>query len=158
MSGKPHERLEAWKSAMELVEEIYRVTAVFPAHEQYGLVSQMRRAAVSIPSNVAEGAGREGNREFSRFLSIARGSLSELDTQHQIAIRLGYVKEALNKSFDKLRTNGNLLIPFVVSLSNHERNQLVQRILKTGTEQADILLERVGKLLSGLMRKLKETE
>jgi four helix bundle protein len=96
---------------MDLVEEVYRVTSEFPAHEQYGLVSQMRRAAVSIPSNVAEGAGRNGNREFSRFLSIARGSLSELDTQHQIAIRLGYVK--------------------------------------SGGEQAELLLGRVGKLLSG---------
>ena len=120
MGSKPHERLDAWRCAMELVEVIYKTTASFPAHEQYGLVSQMRRAAVSIPSNVAEGAAREGNREFSRFLGIARGSLSELDTQHQIAIRLGYVK--------------------------------------TGTEQTDMLLERVGKLLSGLIRKLKETE
>ena len=120
MTGKPHENLEAWKSAMELVEEIYRITTVFPAHEQYGLVSQMRRAAVSIPSNIAEGAGRNGHREFARFLSIARGSLSELDTQHQIAIRLGYAKP--------------------------------------GNEQAELLLGRVGKLLSGLHKKLKEAE
>ena len=105
---------------MELVEEIYRITTVFPAHEQYGLVSQMRRAAVSIPSNIAEGAGRNGHREFARFLSIARGSLSELDTQHQIAIRLGYAKP--------------------------------------GNEQAELLLGRVGKLLSGLYKKLKEIE
>lgn len=92
MSGKPHERLEAWKSAMELVETIYRVTAMFPSQEQFGLVSQMRRAAVSVPSNLAEGAARDGSREFVRFLSIARGSLSELDTQYQIAVRLGYAK------------------------------------------------------------------
>jgi four helix bundle protein len=92
VSGKPHERLEAWKAAMALVEAIYRVTASFPAHEQFGLVSQMRRAAVSIPSNVAEGAGRDGAREFVRFLAIARGSLSELDTQLQIATRLGYTE------------------------------------------------------------------
>lgn len=92
MSGKPHERLEAWKSAMELVEVIYRVTSTFPTQEQYGLVSQMRRAAVSVPSNLAEGAARDGSREFARFLSVARGSLSELDTQYQIAIRLGFTK------------------------------------------------------------------
>ena len=91
MSGKPHERLDAWKSAMELVEAVYRITATFPAQEQYGLVSQMGRAAVSVPSNLAEGAARDGSREFARFLSIARGSLSELDTQYQIAIRLGFV-------------------------------------------------------------------
>jgi four helix bundle protein len=77
---------------MELVEVIYRVTSSFPSQEQYGLVSQMRRAAVSVPSNLAEGAARDGSREFARFLSIARGSLSELDTQYQIAIRLGYTK------------------------------------------------------------------
>ena len=80
---------------MDLVEAIYRVTSTFPSQEQYGLVSQMRRAAVSVPSNLAEGAARDGSREFSRFLSIARGSLSELDTQHQIAIRLGYTKSDL---------------------------------------------------------------
>jgi len=97
VSGKPHERLEAWKSAMELVEVVYRITATFPAQEQYGLVSQMRRAAVSIPSNLAEGAARDGSREFARFLSIARGSLSELDTQHQIAIRLGFVRSDENR-------------------------------------------------------------
>ena len=92
VNGKPHVKLEAWKFAMDLVEEVYRVTSMFPPQEQYGLVSQMRRAAVSIPSNLAEGAGRDGNREFSRFLSIARGSLSELDTQYQIAVRLGYAQ------------------------------------------------------------------
>jgi four helix bundle protein len=92
-SGKPHEQLDAWKVSMELVEEVYRVTTGFPNHEIYGLSAQMRRAAISIPSNIAEGAARQGHREFARFLSIARGSLSELDTQRQIALRLGYTKE-----------------------------------------------------------------
>ena len=79
---------------MELVEEVYRLTATFPKEEQYGLVSQMRRAAISVPSNLAEGAARDGQKEFAHFLSIARGSISELDTQYQIAIRLGYLTEA----------------------------------------------------------------
>lgn len=77
---------------MELAEVIYRVAATFPPQEQFGLVSQMRRAAVSVPRNLAEGATRDGSREFMRFLSIASGSLSELDTQYQIAVRLGYAK------------------------------------------------------------------
>jgi four helix bundle protein len=109
VSGKPHERLEAWKSAMELVESIYRVTASFPTHEQFGLVSQMRRAAVSVPSNLAEGAARDGSPEFARFLSIARGSLSELDTQFQIAIRLGYVKPNQNQVEPLLERTSKLI-------------------------------------------------
>lgn len=93
VSGKPHTRLEAWKFAMDMVEAVYRITAAFPASEQFGLVSQMRRASVSVPSNLAEGAARDGAREFAHFLSIAKGSLSELDTQYQLAQRLGFIKE-----------------------------------------------------------------
>ena len=87
---RPHERLDVWRDAMSLVEEIYRITATFPDSERFGLTSQLRRAAVSIPSNIAEGAARRSTAEYLRFLSIARGSLSELDTQLQIAIRLGF--------------------------------------------------------------------
>ncbi len=76
---------------MELVKEIYRVTRDFPKEEIYGLVSQMRRAAVSIPSNISEGAARGGDREFIQFLIIARGSLSELETQLIISNDLGYM-------------------------------------------------------------------
>lgn len=82
-----------WQKAMDLVVEVYRLTKILPKYETYGLSDQMRRAAVSIPSNIAEGQGRNSTSEFIRFLNIARGSYSELDTQLQICIRLGYANE-----------------------------------------------------------------
>ena len=87
-----HYKLEAWKRARELVLRVYRLTQVFPKEETFGLAAQMRRAAVSIPSNIAEGAARAGKREFAQFLNIARGSLSELETQLLIATDLDYIK------------------------------------------------------------------
>jgi four helix bundle protein len=78
---------------MGLVEHLYRVTAGFPGSELYGLTSQIRRAAVSVPTNIAEGAARAGSRELRHFLSIAQGSLSELDTLVDIAGRLGYLPD-----------------------------------------------------------------
>lgn len=90
MSGRAHYRLEAWQISMRLVKQVYEWSADFPPEERYGLVSQMRRAAISVPSNIAEGAARTGSREFARFLAIARGSLSELDTQYLLAVDLGF--------------------------------------------------------------------
>ena len=87
---RPHARLEVWRNAMTLVEHVYRISATFPDEERFGLVAQVRRCAVSIPSNIAEGAARTSTQEYLRFLSLARGSLSELDTQLQIAARLGF--------------------------------------------------------------------
>jgi four helix bundle protein len=93
--GKPHKRLDAWKQAVELVIQIYAATDGFPSHERYALVDQMRRAAVSIPSTIAEGAARQTTREFAQGLHTARGSLSELDTHREIAVRLGYLASAV---------------------------------------------------------------
>ncbi len=85
--------LIAWQKAMHLVTDIYRATATFPREEIYGLTSQVRRAAVSIPSNIAEGQGRLSKKDFNHFLSQARGSLMEIETQLQIAQNLGYLDE-----------------------------------------------------------------
>lgn len=85
-----HKELDAWKQAMLLAEEVYRISKGLPSHETYGLTSQMRRSAVSVPSNLSEGAARNGNKEFANFLGIALGSLAELETQVILASRLGY--------------------------------------------------------------------
>jgi four helix bundle protein len=87
-----YKELIVWQPAMELVVEIYRGSEGFPREETYGLVAQMRRAAVSIPSNIAEGKGRYTQKEIAQFLINARGSLLELETQIQIANRLAYMK------------------------------------------------------------------
>ena len=88
-----HRDLRVWQDAMALVRKVYVVTRDFPKDEQYGLSSQLRRAAVSVPSNIAEGAARTGKKEFARFLSVARGSLTEVETQILIAKDLGYLTE-----------------------------------------------------------------
>lgn len=90
---RKHQQLRAWQEAMDLVTTIYALTACFPADEKFGLSSQMRRAAISVPSNIAEGAARGSKADFLRFLHIARGSLSELETQLQIAYRLRYIED-----------------------------------------------------------------
>jgi len=86
-----HKDLAAWKQSMDLVEVVYGATRRFPREELYGLTSQVRRAAVSIPSNLSEGAARRSPKEFVNFLSISLGSLAELETQLLIAQRLGYL-------------------------------------------------------------------
>jgi four helix bundle protein len=89
---RAHHDLKVWQEAMELVKMIYENSSSFPAEENYGLKSQIRRAAVSISSNIAEGAARTGTKEFLQFLSISRGSLSEVETQLLISKNLGYIK------------------------------------------------------------------
>ncbi len=91
MKINSHTDLKVWQEAMDLVVIVYNITKSFPDDEIYGLTSQLRRAVVSIPSNIAEGAGRKGKNEFSRFLYIALGSLSEVETQIEIAHRLSYL-------------------------------------------------------------------
>ena len=94
---RPHENLQCWKEAMDYVLAIYEASSRFPAHETYGLASQMRRAAVSVPSNLAEGVARRSGAERRQFFFIARGSLSELETQVILAGRLGYLPAELTR-------------------------------------------------------------
>lgn len=95
-----HKELLVWQSAMELVEKIYTLTRDFPKEERFGLIAQMRRASVSIPSNIAEGAGRNSKRYFSNFLNFARGSTCELETQILIACKLGYLSSEKTKELN----------------------------------------------------------
>jgi len=96
--------LLAWQKAMALVVDVYRVTEAFPQREIYGLTNQVRRAAVSVPSNIAEGKGRLSKKEFVQFLSKARGSLLEAQTQLEIAFNLGFLPKS---DFDKLEENAS---------------------------------------------------
>jgi four helix bundle protein len=90
-SYSSYRELKCWKDSMTLVESVFRMTASFPKEEQYGFVSQLRRSALSVPSNIAEGQGRDSKKEFLRFLGIARGSLQELETQLILAHRLAWL-------------------------------------------------------------------
>ena len=92
--------LMVWQKAMNLVEMIYLLTATFPKGELYGLTSQIRRAAVSIPANIAEGNGRKSRKEYLQFLSIANGSISELETHLLIARRLNFL---INEQYEKIQ-------------------------------------------------------
>tara|TARA_B110000211_G_scaffold160830_1_gene181913 strand:+ start:119 stop:475 length:357 start_codon:yes stop_codon:yes gene_type:complete len=86
-----HKDLDVYKLSLDLVEDIYKLTKSFPASENFGLTSQLRRAAVSLPSNIAEGVSRGSTKDFIRFLNIASGSLAEIETQLVIAERIGYI-------------------------------------------------------------------
>ena len=92
MKIKSYKDLNIWKRSIKVVENIYKITKNFPKEEIYGLTSQLRRSAVSIPSNIAEGFARYSNKEYKQFLFISLGSCAELSTQIIIALRLGYLK------------------------------------------------------------------
>lgn len=116
---KPHKKLDVWQASMKSTETIYKLTKRFPEEEKFGLISQMRRAAISIPCNIAEGAARKGKREFRNFLSMAQGSLSELDTQLELTILLGYIKkEELREPWEQLLRIDKMLSGLIRSLTN----------------------------------------
>jgi four helix bundle protein len=108
-----HKKMEVWKFSVELVKEIYLLTRDFPNNEIYGLTSQLRRAAISIPSNLSEGLSRNSSKEKARYIDIARSSLVELDTQIEIAIMLEYCSE---KSIEKIGELSNSIFGMLTSL------------------------------------------
>jgi four helix bundle protein len=120
MTPKRYSDLIAWQKAMELMEEVYKITKAFPKEELYGLTSQIRRAAISVPSNIAEGHGRTGSREFFHCLSIAQGSLSELETQIEIAARLSYItSEQKTRCLEMAAETGRIMNGLLNSLGKY---------------------------------------
>ena len=117
---RKHHNLKVWQEAMQLVKAVYAATTSFPKEESYGLTSQIRRAAISIPSNIAEGAARTGTKEFLRFLSIARGSLSELETQIILAKELNF-KKSNNELLEKINDVFGLLGGLMNSLNKDQK-------------------------------------
>jgi four helix bundle protein len=116
--GRSYKDLVAWQKSMDLVTATYRATANFPKNELFGLTSQIRRAAVSIPSNIAEGQGRLSEKEFKYFLGQARGSLMEVETQVQIAENLGYLpKEQTARMFESCAEVGRILNGLISSVA-----------------------------------------
>ncbi len=121
MSKSGYKELAAWQKGMKLVGLTYDVTDGFPAHESYGLVSQLRRAAVSVPSNIAEGKAHYSNRDFVRFLRHSRGALAEIETQVLIAERRKYLSVEQSKQLaDQLDELGRILSGLINSLRDHE--------------------------------------
>lgn len=118
---KPHHRLEVWKRAIEFVTEIYKVTELFPKDEKFGIISQIRRSAISIPSNIAEGAARISKREFIQFLSIAQGSISELETQLIISSNLGYLRDEELHLLEELDEISRMVIGLMRHLKGSSR-------------------------------------
>lgn len=113
-----YEELIVWQKAMELVEETYRIVKLLPKEEMYALSDQMRRAAISIPSNIAEGQARHSTKEFLHFLSIAKGSVAELHTQYLICVRLHYMaNDEIEKVSVLLEEVGKMLNGLILRLS-----------------------------------------
>ncbi|MDX1964283.1 MAG: four helix bundle protein [Pirellulales bacterium] len=116
--------LQVWQRGMDLAVRVCRAVSTFPNYEMYGLASQLRRAAISIPSNIAEGSARSGTREFLNFLSIAQGSLAEVETQLEIAFRLNYVQTT---TFEEFLSETQQLTRMLFGLRNSLQKRLEQK-------------------------------
>jgi len=120
-SGRYHKELEVWKRSMELVEEIYKLSSKFPKEEIYCLTTQLRRAVISVPTNIAEGAARRSKREFLQFLSISLGSLAELETELEIARRLNYVSTGDSMSLqEEISTIRKMILGLMRKVKSNE--------------------------------------
>jgi len=116
--GKPHHKLDVWNRSISFVTRIYKMTTHFPAEEKFGLVSQMRRAAVSIPSNIAEGAARGSRKDFANFLRFSQGSVAELETQILICCNLEFVyKEQADSLLAELEEISRMIVGLQRSLT-----------------------------------------
>src|SRR5918998_4004138 len=113
---RPHEKLDVWSRSVDFVVSVYRATEGFPREEKFGLTSQIRRAAVSVPANIAEGAARDSPKEFRHFLSNAQGSASELATELLIARRLGFLTE---QGYRSVNTELDHIGRMIFGLSQH---------------------------------------
>ena len=117
---RPHEKLDVWKRSVEMVTQVYHATNGFPVDEKYGLTSQIRRAAISIPANIAEGSARKTGKEFCHFISIAQGSSSELETELLIACNLNYLPK---QDYLNLKTEIENISRMLIGLSKYLRNR-----------------------------------
>ena len=114
---RSHNDLKVYQESLDLVLSLYQLTSVFPSDEKYGLTSQIRRAGISIPSNIAEGAARQSNKEFVRFLYMSLGSAAEVETQLEIARRLGLLNNEIEVT-DQIIYIKRMLIKLIESLKN----------------------------------------
>ncbi len=118
MDGNAYRQLEVWQVAMDLAEKVYAAVISFPDYEKYALANQLRRASVSIPSNIAEGYGRTHRAEYLQHLSIARGSLMEVETQLTLAVRLGHLtRDEAIPVWDLAQSVGRMLTRLIQSLN-----------------------------------------
>ncbi|CAD7772704.1 MAG: 23S rRNA-intervening sequence protein [Candidatus Methanoperedenaceae archaeon GB50] len=115
-----HKDLDVWKIGIELIKQVYEITNLFPNEETYGLISQMRRSAISIPSNISEGAARNSKKEFIQFLYISLGSLAELETQMVISTELGYIPQN-SQIFSQIELLRRKLLNFIKYLKNKQK-------------------------------------
>ncbi len=126
----PHKNLRVWNESMELAKMVYQITANFPKEELFGLVSQMRRCAVSIPSNIAEGYGRGTNAELIHFLYISLGSSNELDTQLELSRRFAYVSDDDFVMADSLNNSVNKMIQSLIYVRRNQPSTMSPQSLE----------------------------